>query len=177
MSEMLKEKLPKRLKEAPIAHMESDSDIETIADAIVSLTNEDGEFFKQAEKLLIMASLGYLRDWCKTEQKTMGNLISLLDASLMRDNERMSTLDNLFYEIESGCRRVKAEDGITTLWEPSALTRNDGLTPRDLNGIDPEEDFALGTYTRFTQMTSKETRGKIALPLLLVLDKEEAYGK
>ena len=128
----LKDKLPDRLKCSPLLTMESDSDIETIAESIVSLSNSDGDFFKKTEKLLLMACLGYLRDWCEPSQRTIGNLISLLDAALPKDNETHTTLDNLFYEMKSGCKRVKSEDGITTLWEPSALSRCDGLTPRYL---------------------------------------------
>lgn len=139
----LKDKLPDRLKCSPLLTMESDSDIETIAESIVSLSNSDGDFFKKTEKLLLMACLGYLRDWCEPSQRTIGNLISLLDAALPKDNETHTTLDNLFYEMKSGCKRVKSEDGITTLWEPSALSRCDGLTPRDSNGIDVSEDFSL----------------------------------
>ena len=127
----LKDKLPDRLKCSPLLTMESDSDIETIAESIVNLSDSDGDFFKKTEKLLLMACLGYLRDWCEPSQRTIGNLISLLDAALPKDNETHTTLDNLFYEMKSGCKRVKSEDGITTLWEPSALSRCDGLTPRD----------------------------------------------
>lgn len=114
----LKDKLPDRLKCSPLLTMESDSDIETIAESIVSLSDSDGDFFKKTEKLLLMACLGYLRDWCEPSQRTIGNLISLLDAALPKDNETHTTLDNLFYEMKSGCKRVKSEDGITTLWEP-----------------------------------------------------------
>lgn len=158
--------------------MESDSDIETIADAIVSLAGEEGGFFKQAQKFLLMACLSYLRDWCEPSQRTFGNLVSLLDASLPKDKEKHTTLDNLFYEIQSGVKRVKAADGITTLWEPSALERNDGLIPRDTNGIDVSEDVSLSRYDAFCHMVTVETKGQIALPLLLVLDGEEGiYGK
>ena len=51
----LKDKLPDRLKCSP----ESDSDIETIAESIVNLSDSDGDFFKKTEKLLLMACLGY----------------------------------------------------------------------------------------------------------------------
>lgn len=60
----LKDKLPDRLKCSPLLTMESDSDIETIAESIVNLSDSDGDFFKKTEKLLLMAALGYLRDWC-----------------------------------------------------------------------------------------------------------------
>ena len=114
----LKDKLPDRLKCSPLLTMESDSDIETIAESIVSLSDSDGDFFKKTEKLLLMACLGYLRDWCEPSQRTIGNLISLLDAALPKDNETYTTLDNLFYEMKSGCKRVKSEDGM-----PSRLSR------------------------------------------------------
>ena len=74
----LKDKLPDRLKCSPLLTMESDSDIETIAESIVNLSDSDGDFFKKTEKLLLMAALGYLRDWCEPSQRTIGNLISLL---------------------------------------------------------------------------------------------------
>lgn len=158
----LKDKLPDRLKCSPLLTMESDSDIETIAESIVNLSDSDGDFFKKTEKLLLMACLGYLRDWCEPSQRTIGNLISLLDAALPKDNETHTTLDNLFYEMKSGCKRVKSEDGITTLWEPSALSRCDGLTPRDSNGIDASEDFSLTCYEGFRHAATRETRTSIA---------------
>ena len=170
----LKDKLPDRLKCSPLLTMESDSDIETIAESIVSLSDSDGDFFKKTEKLLLMACLGYLRDWCEPSQRTIGNLISLLDAALPKDNETHTTLDNLFYEMKSGCKRVKSEDGITTLWEPSVLSRCDGLTPR------VSEDFSLTCYEGFRHAATRETRTSIVTTLLLVLEeveKEDAYGK
>lgn len=124
----LKDKLPDRLKCSPLLTMESDSDIETIAESIVNLSDSDGDFFKKTEKLLLMAALGYLRDWC----------------------------------------------------EPSALSRCDGLTPRDSNGIDVSEDFSLTCYEGFRHAATRETRTSIVTTLLLVLEeveKEDAYGK
>ena len=103
----LKDKLPDRLKCSPLLTMESDSDIETIAESIVNLSDSDGDFFKKTEKLLLMAALGYLRDWCEPSQRTIGNLISLLDAALPKDTETHTTLDNLFYEMKS---RVQARE-------------------------------------------------------------------
>ena len=82
--------------------------------------------------------------------------------------------------MKSGCKRVKSEDGITTLWEPSALSRNDGLTPRETNGIDVSEDFSLTCYEGFRHAATRETRTSIVTALLLVLEeaeKEDAYGK
>ena len=161
------------VKCSPLLTMESDSDIETIAESIVNLSDSDGDFFKKTEKLLLMAALGYLRDWCEPSQRTIGNLISLLDAALPKDNETHTTLDNLFYEMKSGCKRVKSEDGITTLWEPSVLSRCDGLTPRDSNGIDVSEDFSLTCYEGFRHAATRETRTSIVTTLLLVLEEVE----
>ncbi len=50
----LKDKLPDRLKCSPLLTMESDSDIETIAESIVNLSDSDGDFFKKTEKLPFM---------------------------------------------------------------------------------------------------------------------------
>lgn len=82
--------------------------------------------------------------------------------------------------MKSGCKRVKSEDGITTLWEPSVLSRCDGLTPRDSNGIDVSEDFSLTCYEGFRHAATRETRTSIVTTLLLVLEeveKEDADGK
>lgn len=72
----LKDKLPDRLKCSPLLTMESDSDIETIAESIVNLSDSDGDFFKKTEKLLLMAALGYLRDWCEPSQPVPSGTLS-----------------------------------------------------------------------------------------------------
>ena len=77
-------------------------------------------------------------------------------------------------------RKHIRENGITTLWEPSALSRCDGLTPRDSNGIDVSEDFSLTCYEGFRHAATRETRTSIVTTLLLVLEeveKEDTYGK
>ena len=47
----LKDKLPDRLKCSPLLTMESDSDIETIAESIVNLSDSDGDFFKKTSSV------------------------------------------------------------------------------------------------------------------------------
>ena len=79
----------------------------------------------------------------------------------------------MFYEIESGCKRVISADGITMSWEPTALERNDGTCPRDTNGIRPEDDFCLGCYKRFAQGTAPTTRASIAVSLSRALPGRE----
>ena len=146
----MNEYLPERLAANPLQAMESDSDIEAIADAVISasvLRDEcDGDAaFKKSARQLLYACLGYLRDWCSLEQRTVGNLKALLDAVRPSAPGSAATdLGDLFYEIESGCKRVISADGITMSWEPTALERNDGTCPRDTNGIRPEDDFCLG---------------------------------
>ena len=56
----LKDKLPDRLKCSPLLTMESDSDIETIAESIVNLSDSDGDFFKKTEKLLLISAHFFL---------------------------------------------------------------------------------------------------------------------
>lgn len=75
----MNEYLPERLAANPLQAMESDSDIEAIADAVISasvLRDEcDGNAaFKASARQLLYACLGYLRDWCSFEQRTVGNL-------------------------------------------------------------------------------------------------------
>ena len=57
--------------------------------SIVNLSDSQmGDFFKKTEKLLLMACLGYLKGLVQaTSQRTIGNLISLLDAALPKDSE------------------------------------------------------------------------------------------
>ena len=82
----MNEYLPERLAANPLQDMESDSDIEAIADAVISasvLRDEcDGDAaFKKSARQLLYACLGYLRDWCSLEQRTVGNIKALLDAA------------------------------------------------------------------------------------------------
>lgn len=170
--------LPERLATNPLQAMESDSDIEAIADAVISasvLRDEcDGDAaFKKSARQLLYACLGYLRDWCSLEQRTVGNLKALLDAARPSSSgSTVTDLGDLFYEIESGCKRVISADGITMSWEPTALERNDGTCPRDTNGIRPEDDFCLGCYKRFAQGTAPTTRA-IAVSLSRALPGRE----
>ena len=119
----MNEYLPERLAANPLQAMESDSDIEAIADAVISasvLRDEcDGDAaFKNSARQLLYACLGYLRDWCSYEQRTVGNLKALLDAAHPSAPGSAATdLGDLFYEIESGCKRVISADGITMSWE------------------------------------------------------------
>lgn len=171
--------LPERLATNPLQAMESDSDIEAIADAVISasvLRDEcDGDAaFKKSARQLLYACLGYLRDWCSLEQRTVGNLKALLDAARPSSSgSTVTDLGDLFYEIESGCKRVISADGITMSWEPTALERNDGTCPRDTNGIRPEDDFCLGCYKRFAQGTAPTTRASIAVSLSRALPGRE----
>ena len=169
----LADKLPERLAHNPLQSMRSDSDLEAIAEALLPEVDGDERFFKDCGKHLLLAVLGYLRDWCKVEQRSIGNVNALLKAALPSVPGRKYTdLDNLFYEIESGCKRVISADGITTGWEVSSLERGDGTRPRDTNGISPTDDFSLGNYKQFSQ-ASKPTRDVTAASLLDALAKCE----
>lgn len=170
------EYLPQRLAANPLQSMESDSDIEAIADAVVhasAIRDEcDGDpGFKARARQLLYACLGYLRDWCSPAQRTVRNLKALLDAVAPCGDG--ASLEGLFYEIESGCKRVPSSDGITMSWVPSSLERNDGTRPRDTNGIRPEDDFCLGCYKRFAQGTAPTTRASIAVSLSRALPGRE----
>lgn len=99
----MNEYLPERLATNPLQAMESDSDIEAIADAVISasvLRDEcDGDAaFKKSARQLLYACLGYLRDWCSLEQRTVGNLKALLDAARPSSSgSTVTDLGDLFY--------------------------------------------------------------------------------
>lgn len=178
----INDRLPASLASNPLQSMRSDSDIEVIAEAIIHASiladESDSEaFFKSSAKSLLAACLGYLRDWCPLEQRTDESLCSLLRAAIPRDPHTGGTdLDALFVQIESGCKRVIGEDGITVRWEPSGLVRGDGACPRDTNGIRAQDDFSLCCYKRFAQGCLPSTRASIALSLLAAVKGEE-HGK
>lgn len=166
---LLNRKLPLPLCDSPLTQMESDSDIAAICDALLSLSDA---YFGNEKKIvshLLMACLGYLRDWCHPSQQTMENLTVLLKAAQMKDGE--SPLDNLFSEMQSDCKKKSTSQESTPAWEPSALKRKDGLTPRDTNGIDATEDFSLSQYLLFRQKRGTLPKGFLT-PLLTVLEKE-----
>lgn len=165
------EKLPERLRVNPLHNMASDSDLEAIADAILAAQtdNQNDPFWTGAGKMLLLACLGYLRDWCSLEQRTLDNLAALISAAVCENPVSYSDLDNLFYQMKSGCKRVTSTDGITTDWEVSDLERNDGLCPRDTNGIQPSEDYALGCYEHFAMSCAPSTRSNVATMVSAIL--------
>lgn len=181
MPSPLTERLPERLRDSPLATMRSDSDLDAIADAVAATAfTGDEPLFKATGKHLLLACLGYLRDWCEPEQRTMESLGTLLAGALPApggDGYR-TALGDLFYEIESGCRRVPGTDGEADSWEPTGLVRADGISPRDTNGIRPADDFSLGCYRRFVRSASPATRTSVALSLSDALPREGAvaYG-
>lgn len=95
--------LPERLAGNPLQSMKSDSDIEAIAEAVINASSlrdecDSDSFFKATAKQLLSACLGYLRDWCSPEQRTMSNLSALLRAAVPSEPRRSDTdLGNLFY--------------------------------------------------------------------------------
>lgn len=166
--------LPARLTQDPLRSMWHDSDIEAIAESIIAVSQidpkENHPLFETAARHLLAACLGYLRDWCRPDQRTFGNLDALLESALMPVPGLSETkLDNLFFEIESGCRRVPAKNGLSIDWLPSPLQRRDGLYPRDSNGICPEEDYSLGHYHQFAQSTAPGSRAVIVPALIAAL--------
>lgn len=174
---MVELRLPKRLSLNPLHSMETDSDIEAIADALISATLEDGDvddrslFSEPAAKYLLFACLAYLRDWCRLEQRSFGNLAALIRASIPERGCTVSELDKRFYEIKSGCKRIDTEDGTPARWEVSTLERLDGTRPCNTNGIRPCDDFSLMNYELFRQSESAPCRTFTAQSLLIAMDR------
>lgn len=167
----VKGNLPDRLRSDPLAAMASDSDILVIAETVTARAALPDEK-KQAAALLLGAVLGYLRDWCPPHQRTMGNLTLLLRAAVLKDGE--SALADRFYEMRTGCKRVRTPDGKVSL-APSALLRLDGLSPKDENGLAPDADFSLTQYERYRRSGIKDSAGIVAA-LLAALSETERNG-
>lgn len=157
----MNEYLPERLAANPLQAMESDSDIEAIADAVISasvLRDEcDGDAaFKNSARQLLYACLGYLRDWCSYEQRTVGNLKALLDAA--HPSAPGSAATDLSRSFGTG----NATGDSDWSWEPTNLKRNsDGMRPADCGGLSPDEDFALMNYKNFKVAAGKTLKSII----------------
>lgn len=174
----LKDRLPARLAADPIGSMRTESDLGAVADAIVEEAlgprHDEYPLWESSGRWLTLACLGYLRDWCPSEGRSTQGLLRLLRLSLPDGVRGASGLDDLFGQIRTGCSR--SAGGTTTSWEASNLVRNDGRRPRDTNGIQPSEDYALRNYELFTRSAALPTRVDVSICLVESVAQEERDG-
>jgi len=171
----------------PFYYARKDSEVLVLAEGIIANTTGEGtqageKFWLDAERLLYIALLGYLRDWCPSCY-TWSGLIKLLSfAEAKEENENyMSSLDYIFNEIETGLRRLKKEEDNDAWgrreekaarpfrsretgfeWVASDKHRaSDNRCPGDIDpstgkrGILEHEDFALEMYKAFKVAAGK----------------------
>lgn len=99
----------KSLHYNPIAYVADEADIlEFVSCLIENTTGDEGHagdpFWEKAERLLYVALVGYLVAHCPKADRSLSGLVTLLALAKAKeeDEDYMSPLDLLFYEIESG---------------------------------------------------------------------------
>lgn len=174
----------------PLAYVKTDADILSFVNCFIRNTNggKDGgnsdPFWENSERLLYTALIAYLRDWCHPQDYNLPGLLILLGlAKASEDDEtRKSPLDFIFDEIKTGKRVTKlteeggaaasaklarsfAEGQKTDMgYAPSNLVRrSDGIKPGDpeVNGLGPDDDFALKNYELFKTAAGKTLKSII----------------
>ena len=157
----------------PLKYVKTDTDILSFVNCFIMNTNGEGKasdpFWENAEKMLYTALIALLRDWFPEEDYTLSGLLTLLSLAEAREEEEnfMSALDLIFYQIETGkrfARNVGPVDGTPKKgglsrdftadtgwsWQSSRFRRNyDGVRPAERGGLSPDEDFALMNYKNF----------------------------
>lgn len=157
----------------PLRYVKTDTDILSFVNCFIMNTNGEGKtsdpFWENAEKMLYTALIALLRDWFPEEDYTLSGLLTLLSLAEAKEEDEnfMSALDLIFYQIETGKRFARnvgaagaprrkgglsrdftADTGWS--WQSSRFRRNyDGVRPAERGGLSPDEDFALMNYKNF----------------------------
>jgi type IV secretion system protein VirD4 len=156
----------KSLHYNPIAYVRDEADVLEFVTCLIANTNgEEGQhaddpFWEKAERLLYVALVGYLVRHCPKADRSIAGLVTLLSLAKARedDEDYMSPLDLLFYEVETGMRYVEAADGGDAAGDP--LSRKSGASQRFrwVRVSDPvpvESDFSLLHYKMFKDAAGK----------------------
>ncbi len=132
--------------------------------------------FSLAEIVLVYALYTLLRDWFPESDHTPDGMKQLL--SLTRGKHvAKSSLDLMFYQIESGKRYVPnanhdPNDPLSPTWawaDSNFVRTGDGLRPAKRGGMKPGEDRALDYYSEFKSYpheSQQQAIGSLALRLL-----------
>ena len=168
----------------PLKYVRTDTDILSFVNCFIMNTNGEGKasdpFWENAEKMLYTALIALLRDWFPKEDYALSGLLTLLSLAEAREEEEnfMSALDLIFYQIETGKRFARnvgpvdetpkkgglsrdftADTGWS--WQSSRFRRNyDGVRPAERGGLSPDEDFALMNYKNFKVAAGDATMGE-----------------
>lgn len=149
----------------PLAYVRSQAGILEFVECLIANTTARKDavadpFWENAERLLYAALIGYLIGHCDERDRSLPGLMTLLSLAEPRedDEDRMSPLDVLFYEVESGTRCEVAE-GV----EPPPANgrtfdeRDRGRVrwERVSEPVGPGADFSLGKYHAFKVAAGK----------------------
>jgi type IV secretion system protein VirD4 len=174
----------------PFSYIKTEADILIFAEALIAnTTSEDAQsgeqFWQDAERLLYISLIAYLKYWCPADFNFSGLLMLLAQAEAKEEDESyMSPLDYLFNEIETGTKRVRIRPTVTAPadgkvefpyrsvpqhfdWVPSNLWRaTDGRRPGDIRpdgqrGLTVKDDFALDNYKAFKVAAGKTLKSII----------------
>lgn len=175
----------------PLAYVKTDSDILSFVNCLIANTNgkkESGgdKFWEDSERLLYIALIAFLRDWCADKFYSLDGLLTLLSMAEARENDEnfKSPLDLLFLQIETGMKYIKkdsapaapasaklsrdvmwgasAQGGSTYTKIPSKFKRkSDGVCPYEKGGLSPNDDYALLNYNMFKVAAGKTLKSII----------------
>ena len=156
----------KSLHYNPIAYVRDEADVLEFVTCLISNTNggegqrSDDPFWEKAERLLYVALVGYLLRHCPKADRSISGLMTLLSLAKARedDEDYMSPLDLLFYEVETGMRYVEAPGGADAGDDP--LSRKSGASQRFRwvcvsDPVPVDSDFSLLHYKMFKDAAGK----------------------
>lgn len=155
----------KSLHYNPIAYVRDEADIlEFVSCLIENTTGDEGHagdpFWEKAERLLYVALVGYLVTHCPAEDRSLSGLVTLLALAKAKedDEDYLSPLDLLFYEIESGMSYVDAgtaDDGADILARGAKGAPSRFRWVETGEPVRVEDDFCLLHYKMFKDAAGK----------------------
>ena len=114
----------------PLKYVKTDTDILSFVNCFIMNTNGEGKasdpFWENAEKMLYTALIALLRDWFPEEDYTLSGLLTLLSLAEAREEEEnfMSALDLIFYQIETGKRFARNVGSVDKTPKKGGLSRD-----------------------------------------------------
>ena len=143
----------------PLHYVRTDLEIQSFAGLLISMTtppkSSSGDpFWEKSEKMLYMALIAFMRDYCPAQDYNIGGLLKLLSmAKASESNENYkSPLDLIFDEIETGMRRVKRNPKNPEVKERAAQNPTPSDAPEEISvytGADGERfDLVPSAFRR-----------------------------
>jgi type IV secretion system protein VirD4 len=150
----------------PFAYINKETDIASIVTCLMDNTQGDENasrepFWDNAERLLYLALISYLRDHCPESDLNMDGLLTLLSLADAREEDEnfKSPLDVLFDELETGMRYERVGNARAFDAESRSFDANDGEY-RWVRVAEPapKDDQALTSYKQFRVACGKTAK-------------------